>query len=82
MYLPYLRPQHAPHFPKGYVLDTQQMPDGPQHARGQLLSPPAWEPVLAKGRRDAQQLKLAWLEFSMGLHQPGVTPEDMQRPAK
>ena len=35
VYLPYLRLQHAPQFPKGYVLDTLQMPDGPQHARRQ-----------------------------------------------
>ena len=32
--IPYPRLHHAPQFPKRYVMDTPQMPDGPQHATG------------------------------------------------
>ncbi len=32
--IPYPRLHHAPQFPKRYVLEKPQMPDGPQHATG------------------------------------------------
>lgn len=32
--IPYPRLHHAPQFPKRYVMEKPQMPDGPQHATG------------------------------------------------
>ncbi|CAL5221105.1 g3238 [Coccomyxa viridis] len=51
--IPYPRLHHAPQFPKRYVLEKPQMPDGPQHATGKREI--SDKLVAAEARRKAKQ---------------------------